>query len=46
MTKKHFAVIGAGAAGLAVAKYILARGNEPTTFEIGTKIGGLVGLSE
>jgi dimethylaniline monooxygenase (N-oxide forming) len=41
MTKKHFAVIGAGAAGLAAAKNLLARGIEVTIFEIGTKIGGL-----
>jgi cation diffusion facilitator CzcD-associated flavoprotein CzcO len=41
MTKKHFAVIGAGAGGLSAAKNLLARGVEVTIFEVGTRIGGL-----
>lgn len=41
MSKKRFAVIGAGAGGLCSAKYLLAKGIEPVIFEIGTRIGGL-----
>ena len=35
------AVIGAGAAGLCAAKYLLARGVEVVIYEIGSNIGGL-----
>lgn len=35
------AVIGAGAAGLAAAKYLLEVGFDVTVFEIGTQIGGM-----
>ena len=35
------AVIGAGAAGLCAAKYLLARGCEVVIYEIGSNIGGL-----
>lgn len=39
---RRFAVIGAGAAGLACAKHLLQSGfSNVTIFEIGTKIGGL-----
>lgn len=39
---KSFAVIGAGAAGLCYAKYLLQEGySDVTVFEIGTQIGGL-----
>lgn len=38
---KHYAVIGAGAGGLCAAKNLLARGIEPTIFEVGSYIGGL-----
>lgn len=38
---KRFAIIGAGAAGLCAAKYLLDAGFDVTIFEIGTKIGGL-----
>jgi thioredoxin reductase len=39
---KSFAVIGAGAAGLCYAKYLLQEGYaDITVFEIGTQIGGL-----
>ncbi len=41
MSGKHYAVIGAGAGGLCAAKNLLAKGIEPTLFEIGTRIGGL-----
>jgi dimethylaniline monooxygenase (N-oxide forming) len=41
MSKKRFAVIGAGAGGLCAAKNLIARGIEPVIFEIGTRIGGL-----
>ncbi|MGE0852706.1 MAG: flavin-containing monooxygenase [Hyphomicrobiaceae bacterium] len=40
--QRTFAVIGAGAAGLCVAKYLLEAGfTNVTIFEIGTQIGGL-----
>ena len=35
------AVIGAGAAGLSAAKYLLARGAEVVLFELGSQVGGL-----
>ncbi|MFZ4533317.1 MAG: flavin-containing monooxygenase [Alsobacter sp.] len=38
---KTYAVIGAGAGGLCAAKNLLARGIEPTIFEVGSCIGGL-----
>lgn len=38
---KNYAVIGAGAGGLCAAKNLLARGIEPTLFEVGSYIGGL-----
>lgn len=38
---KRIAIIGAGAAGLCAAKHLLARDNEVTVFEIGSRIGGL-----
>jgi len=39
---RRFAVIGAGAAGLCIAKYLIQSGFEDVTvFEIGTQIGGL-----
>ncbi len=39
---RRFAVIGAGAAGLAAAKYLMQGGfRDVTVFEIGTQIGGL-----
>ena len=38
---RRVAVIGAGAAGLCSAKYLLARGVEVVVFEIGSVIGGL-----
>ncbi len=38
---KNVAVIGAGAGGLCAAKNLLARGIEPTIFEVGSYIGGL-----
>ena len=37
----RIAVIGAGAAGLAAAKYLLAVGYDVTLFEIGSQIGGM-----
>jgi len=41
-TGRRFAVIGAGAAGLCVAKYLVQSGfDDVTVFEIGTQIGGL-----
>lgn len=40
-TRKKIAVIGAGAAGLCVTKYLLESGFDVTVFEIGTQIGGL-----
>ena len=40
-TPKRIAVIGAGAAGLCAAKYLLARGAEVVIHEIGSCIGGL-----
>lgn len=39
--KKQIAVIGAGAAGLCVTKYLLEAGFDVTVFEIGTQVGGL-----
>jgi cation diffusion facilitator CzcD-associated flavoprotein CzcO len=39
---RKFAIIGAGAAGLCAAKYLVEAGfNNVTVFEIGTKVGGL-----
>ena len=38
---RNIAVIGAGAAGLCVAKYLAMAGIQVTIFEIGTQIGGL-----
>lgn len=38
---RRVAVIGAGAAGLCSAKYLLARGVDVVVFEIGSVIGGL-----
>jgi dimethylaniline monooxygenase (N-oxide forming) len=38
---RRVAVIGAGAAGLCAAKYLLARGVDVVIFEIGSCIGGL-----
>ena len=38
---RNIAVIGAGAAGLCVAKYLAMAGIRVTIFEIGTQIGGL-----
>ena len=38
---KRFAVIGAGACGMATAKYMTEAGFDVTVFEKGTKIGGL-----
>ncbi|MDH3701716.1 MAG: NAD(P)-binding domain-containing protein [Alphaproteobacteria bacterium] len=38
---KRIAVIGAGASGLCVSKYLLQAGFDVTIFEIGTQIGGL-----
>lgn len=38
---QHFAIIGAGAAGLCAAKYLTEKGIDVTIFEIGSKIGGL-----
>jgi cation diffusion facilitator CzcD-associated flavoprotein CzcO len=39
--RKHFAIIGAGAAGLCAAKNLLAIGIEVTIFEVGSDVGGL-----
>src|ERR1700722_5400899 len=42
ISKRRYAVIGAGAAGLCAAKYLTQAGLEDVTiFEIGTQIGGL-----
>jgi len=38
---KHIAIIGAGAAGICMAKYMREAGFDVTVFEIGTKIGGM-----
>ena len=38
---KHYAIIGAGAGGLAAAKYLGAKGIETTVFECGSQVGGL-----
>ena len=38
---KHAAIIGAGAAGLSVAKHLLAAGLSVTVFEAGSHVGGL-----
>ena len=38
---KQIAVIGAGASGICMAKYLLESGADVTVFEMGTKIGGL-----
>lgn len=41
-SRRRFAVIGAGAAGLCAAKYLVQNGfDDVTVFEIGSKIGGL-----
>lgn len=41
-TARSYAIIGAGAAGLCIAKYLRANGCEDVTiFEIGTQVGGL-----
>ena len=40
-TPQRVAVIGAGAAGLCAAKYLLARGVEVVVYELGSFIGGL-----
>lgn len=41
-SRRRFAVIGAGAAGLSAAKYLLENGfDDVTVFEIGSQIGGL-----
>ncbi len=41
-SRRRFAVIGAGAAGLSAAKYLLQNGfDDVTVFEIGSQIGGL-----
>lgn len=40
-SKRRIAVIGAGAAGLASAKYLLQAGLSVDVFEIGTQVGGL-----
>ena len=39
--EKSIAVIGAGASGICLAKYLLEAGLDVTVFEIGTKIGGM-----
>ena len=39
--RRRVAVIGAGAAGLCAAKYLLARGVEVVLFELGSSVGGL-----
>ncbi|MDF1480370.1 NAD(P)-binding domain-containing protein [Leifsonia sp. H3M29-4] len=41
MNSRKVAIIGAGAAGLANAKYFDAAGHDVTIFEIGTVVGGL-----
>ena len=42
LLNRRYAVIGAGAAGLCCAKYLVQDGHEDVTiFEIGTQIGGL-----
>lgn len=38
---RSVAVIGAGAAGLSAARYLMASGHEVTVFELGSRIGGL-----
>ncbi len=38
---QHYAVIGAGAAGLCAAKNLVANGIDATVFEAGSHIGGL-----
>ena len=38
---RRVAVIGAGAGGLCVAKYLLARGVEVVVYELGSHVGGL-----
>lgn len=38
---QDIAVVGAGAAGLGVAKHLLARGHRVTVFELGSAVGGL-----
>ncbi len=39
--RRRVAVVGAGAAGLCAAKYLLARGVEVVLFELGSSVGGL-----
>ena len=41
IVSQHFAIIGAGAGGLAAAKYLGAKGIETSIFECGSQIGGL-----
>ncbi len=41
MAKQRVAVIGAGAAGLCAAKFLLAKGMEIVVFELGSQVGGL-----
>ncbi|KXF57201.1 hypothetical protein AXA44_30940 [Rhodococcus sp. SC4] len=38
---RKIAIIGAGAAGLCTAKYLLDDGHDVTVFEIGTQVGGI-----
>ena len=38
---KTYAILGAGASGICLAKYLLEVGLDVTVFEIGTKIGGM-----
>ncbi|MEJ6732568.1 MAG: NAD(P)-binding domain-containing protein [Opitutaceae bacterium] len=40
-TSRNVAVIGAGAAGLSAARYLMEDGHEVTVFELGSRIGGL-----
>ncbi|MDE2007452.1 MAG: NAD(P)-binding domain-containing protein [Rhodospirillales bacterium] len=38
---KRVAIIGAGAAGICAAKYLLASGFDVTVFELGSRVGGM-----
>ncbi|MET0188586.1 MAG: FAD-dependent oxidoreductase [Pseudonocardia sediminis] len=40
-SRRHVAVIGAGAGGLSAARHLLEEGQEVTVFELGSHIGGL-----
>ena len=40
-SQKTCAIIGAGASGICLAKYLLEVGLNVTVFEIGTQIGGM-----